>query len=141
MAVTDEHSNEQADVGDIVSIAGYGDLTFEVISTSAVRYKDRTSAYDIIEYETLCREDGRNYHAEDSDVTLVEKRAEVTASNDVEDAVDNSAEIDELLAELSDVSGLINMFGEHEDDARRDRRYALRKAEIVAKIKDITGGW
>lgn len=135
--VADGFRNEQADVGDIVSIAGYGDLTFEVISTSSVSYKDRTSAYDIIEYETLCREDGRNYLAEEDDVTVIEKRAEVLAPIEAE----VGETIDELLSELSDVMALIEAFGEHEDEERRDRRYVLRKAEIIAKLKDITGGW
>ena len=48
--------------------------------------------------------------------------------------------IDELLDELSDVNGLIELFGEHEDDDLQDRKYVLRKTEIEAKLIELTGG-
>ena len=124
-------------VGDIVTIDGYDGLTFEIISATSVYFKDRESEYTTIDYETLCREHGRNYFAEEGDVTLIEKQTKGGAAQ----REDNAETVDELLAELSDVSAMIDMFGEHEDDVRRDRRYALRKAEIIAKLKDITGGW
>lgn len=53
---------------------------------------------------------------------------------------DKYEQIDELLAELYDVNVLIKTFGKHEDDERKDRRYELRKAEIEAKLTELTGG-
>src|SRR5690606_27542167 len=51
-----------------------------------------------------------------------------------------SDKIDELLAELSDVMTLIEMFGEHEDDIKKDRKYALMAKEIKAKLIELTEG-
>lgn len=49
-----------------------------------------------------------------------------------------SDKVDELLAELSDVMTLIEMFGEHEDDEKKDRKYTLRANEIKAKLIELT---
>lgn len=45
--------------------------------------------------------------------------------------------IDELLTELNDVITLIKMFGEHEDEEKKDRKYVLRKCEIEAKLREM----
>lgn len=66
--------------------------------------------------------------------------------NKVDDGVaaekkaNKNEQIDELLAELYDVNVLIEAFGKHEDDERKDRRYEMRKAEIEAKLIELTGG-
>lgn len=57
-----------------------------------------------------------------------------------EKKANKNEQIDELLAELYDVNALIKAFGKHEDDERKDRRYELRKAEIEAKLIELTGG-
>lgn len=67
---------------------------------------------------------------------LLEEGKIKRASEDVPQ--DNRVKIDVLLDELNDVETRIRMFGEHEDDERRDRRYSLQRAEIYAKLKEMT---
>jgi len=54
-----------------------------------------------------------------------------------DESINKNEKIDELLTELSDVMTLISMFGEHEDDEKRDRKYALRKCEIEAELINL----
>lgn len=65
---------------------------------------------------------------------------EITESKPMDNSEDKRVKIDELLDELQDVDTLIAMFGEHEDEDRRDRRYVLMKAEIEAELLELTGG-
>ena len=67
---------------------------------------------------------------------------DVKVDDDVvaEKKADKDEQIDELLDELYDVNVLIKSFGKHEDEERKDRRYELRKAEIEAKLTELTGG-
>lgn len=134
-----DDNNVSIDVGDIVKIDGYIDRLFEIISVEKRHYKDCEQEYVITEYEALGITDRRNYIAAEDDVTLVEKgdKDDGKAENK---ALDKSERIDELLTHLNDVNGLIAMFGEHEDEDRRDRRYVLMKAEIEAELLELTGG-
>src|SRR5699024_2346481 len=73
----------------------------------------------------------------DIDFTVI---ADVTKSGETTAEPSRDVRIDELLDELSDVNGLIELFGEHEDDELEDRKYVLRKTEIEAKLIELTGG-
>lgn len=120
------------DIGDIVKIKGYDDDLFEVVSISSTYYKDYDLEYEITEYETLNLRNKKIYFADDFDVDLIHKKKDKTEDSD--------ESIDDLLDEMNDISNLIKMFGEHEDDKKRDRKYSLRKNEIIAKLKDKTKG-
>lgn len=47
---------------------------------------------------------------------------------------------DGLLDELSDALSMQANFGDHEDDEKRDRKYAIRVCEIKEKLRDLTEG-
>lgn len=125
----DEH-NPIANVGDIVKIAGYGDMLCEVISISHEKYVDREVEYETVHYETLSRKDGRNYYADQSEITIVERK-EKTAERADKPALSKTEQIDDLLDQLRSAQALRLVY-------EGDRKYELAMCEIKAKLRDLT---
>jgi len=132
-----------ANIGDIVRVEGYGLRTFEVVAYSYERYIDAENDVDDIWYDVACTQTTDLILAGQEDITvLIRKGAspigQLTPTIEEEPPEDDSPTIDDLLEELSDTLALIERFGEHEDDERRDRKYSLRACEIKAKLKELT---
>src|SRR5699024_6794289 len=51
---------------------------------------------------------------------------------------DDATKIDELLTELQDVQTLIDLFGDHEGEEKRDYRYIQRKTEIESQLRTLS---
>lgn len=126
--------NAKYSVGDRIYIEGYADKSFEIYAIHIDYYRDSGKEFYEIYYDCYCEQDGEYYFADESDISLIKSRAGGGFKKEAED-IEN---IDDLLTELNDVMTLIEMFGEHEDKEKRDRRYILRKNEIEAKLIELT---
>jgi len=136
-------------VGDRVHIEGYGGKEFEITSIHLNYERNSEQEFYDLHYECFSYEDSEYYFADETDISPISEGgggaavavADKPSSHDDKpaeiDSANISEQIDELLAELSDVMTLIEMFGEHEDEGKRDRRYILRKNEIEAKLIEL----
>ena len=130
-------------VGDRVHIEGYGVKEFEITSVHLNYERNSEQEFYDLHYECFSYEDSEYYFADETDISPISEgggialvpRTKAVAEDEGEDI---SEQIDELLTELNDVMALIEMFGEHEDEEKRDRRYILRKNEIEAKLIELT---
>lgn len=117
---------------------------------------------DKVDYDKIKRKSEKAWDGVNADIQKEMDREEVSdnlrnifidISDALNEAIDKEEEllrrnreltkqerIDLLLDELNDVDELIRMFGDHEDDDKQDRRYVLRRAEIYAKLQELTGG-
>jgi len=160
------------DIGDVVTIDGYGADKYEIFSVNADYEKDATEEYCDIYYECYHAISGELIIAYEKDVTLFGRPEKVDYERitylyerangiDLEELVthissfsipasvpepkepekerkDATTKIDELLTELQDVQTLIDLFGDHEDEDKRDYRYIQRKTEIEAQLRTLS---
>src|SRR5690625_4201445 len=119
-----------ANVGDIITIKGYGIRTFKVESLTHERYIDEENDVDEIYYDCTCEKTFDPMFANQEDVTVVSRAGEAVA--DPQSSDDRPA-VDELLDELSDYMALIELFGEYEE-------YRRKIDDIKAQLKDTTKG-
>jgi len=145
-----ESPKPKYNVGDRVHIEGYGVKEFEITSIHLNYERNSEQEFYDLHYECFSYEDSEYYFADETDISpaneggggaavAVADKPSSHADKPAEiDSANISEQIDELLAELSDVMTLIEMFGEHEDEEKRDRRYILRKNEIEAKLIELS---
>lgn len=119
-----------ANIGDIITIKGYGIRTFKVDSLTHERYIDEENDVDEIYYDCTCEKTFEPMFANQEDVTVVRRAGEAVANpqSNVERPT-----VDELLDELSDYMALIELFGESEE-------YRRKIDDIKAQLKDIAEG-
>src|SRR5699024_7375646 len=126
-----------ANVGDIITIKGYGIRTFKVESLTHERYIDEENDVDEIYYDCTCEKTFEPMFANQEDVTVVSRAGEAVANpKSNEDSPQANVErpaVDELLDELSDYMALIELFGESEE-------YRRKIDDIKAQLKDIAKG-
>jgi len=126
-----------ANIGDIITIKGYGIRTFKVESLTHERYIDEENDVDEIYYDCTCEKTFEPMFANQEDVTVVSRAGEAVAysqsNDDRPQANDEQPTVDELLDELSDYMALIELFGESEE-------YRRKIDDIKAKLKDIAKG-
>jgi len=160
------------DIGDVVTVDGYGADKYEIFSVNADYEKDAAEEYCDIYYECYHAISGELIIAYEKDVTLFGRPEKVDyeritylyeRANDIDleglithissfsmstrvpepkeqekERKDDAAKIDELLTELQDVQTLIDLFGDHEDEDKRDYRYIQRKTEIEAQLRTLS---
>ena len=119
-----------ANVGDIITIKGYGIRTFKVESLTHERYIDEENDVDEIYYDCTCEKTFEPMFANQEDVTVVSRAGEAVAYP--QSNVERPA-VDELLDELSDYMALIELFGESEE-------YRRKIGDIKAQLKDVAKG-
>lgn len=152
-----------AEIGDIILVAGHSFQEFQVESyTHSLDFEDDYVEEDIT-YDAADIESGEYLLAFQEDVTVIVKadkaddyiasksgmsetnnkrprwteEIEFTVELKPKEVVPKGDKIDGLLDELSDVNAMIELFGDHEDGDKRDRKYALKACEIKAKLRDI----
>jgi len=126
-----------ANIGDIITIKGYGIRTFKVDSLTHERYIDEENDVDEIYYDCTCEKTFEPMLANQEDVTVVKRAGEAVAypqsNDDRPQASRERPSIDELLLDLSDYMALIELFGESEE-------YRRKIDDIKAQLKDIAEG-
>ena len=152
-----------ANIGDLVIVNGYNGRIFQVESytyqkTYFTEYIDEYYTYDVVDIATeeytvafdedlyvICRaKNVEQFIRDNPQLGMVTVQAESqptptfpSGESKVKTRSDKR-KIDELLDELNDYRALVEMFGEHEDDKKRDRKYVLRMCEIIAQLKELT---
>ena len=134
--------NPAANIGDIVSVLGYGIRTFEVYAYTYEHYIDAENEYTDLIYEVTCTQTLESIFAGQEDISIVVRKGAQPVGKIIPlgqpKEVEKEPSVDDLLDELSDTLAMIERFGEHEDDEKRDRKYALKACEIKAKLRELT---
>lgn len=136
----EEPRRPNAGIGDLVKVGGYGDKLFRVDSVNYELYRDAEVEHDGIYYEVTDVRNLEHLLADDEDITVVSRseHAKSYLRKNIEKPKPRAPlpTIDELLFDLSDALALVERFGDHEDDSRKDRKYALKVCEIKAQLRD-----
>src|SRR5690625_4117401 len=119
-----------ANVGDIITIKGYGIRTFKVESLTHERYIDEENDVDEIYYDCTCEKTFEPMLANQEDVTVVSRAGEAVAypKSNVE-----RPSVDDLLDDLRSALLIVDIFGESEE-------YRRKIDDIKAQLKDRTEG-
>lgn len=141
----DEPKQPNAGIGDIVKVAGYGDNLYRIDSVNYELYRDAEVEHDGIFYETTHVSTLNTLLADDEDITVVSRSEHSKKYLRKHIAKPKPRAplptVDDLLDDLRSALLVVDIFGDHEDDAKRDRKYALRVCEIKAKLRERTEGW
>lgn len=129
-----------AGINDIITVDGYGIRTFRVNSFSFEHYVDAEFEFSEIWYDIVCIDTGEELLASNEEVTVVLRAEESIGYKppEIKEKEPAGPGIDELLDELRDALELVEIFGEHEDEEKEDRKYALKVAEVKAKLKEAS---
>lgn len=136
-----------ADIDDIVKIDGYGNKLYRIDSVNYEFYRDSESEYDEIFYEATRVTTLEHVLAENEDITLISRSENADKYLRMNIAKPKPRAplptVDDLLLDLSDALALQERFGDHEDDEKEDRKYALKVCEIKAQLRERTeaGKW
>jgi len=130
-----------ANIGDLVSVREHGMRIFEVIGFSHEYQIDAENVFEEIYYDLMCVSTAGFVMADQSSVNVVEsaggKPVEYLPKMErSEPRIEAEPIIDDLLDELRDALELREMFGDHEDDEKEDRKIALKVCEVKAKLKE-----
>ena len=130
-----------ANIGDLVSVKGYGIRTFQVDAFSHEFHYDAENVSEEIYYDVTCTTTLEYLLADQSAIAVVSRAAGapqyLQANVKRPQATAHVPTTDELLDELSDALALKEMFGEP-GNPDGDLSYALRVDEIKAKLRDLT---
>lgn len=147
------------EIGDLVSISGYDDEVFIVIRSLynvllrstiyecesidsnkfilAFDYQlnsiDFDNLDDFIKYDAN-KTQSRSFYPDPTKEKVCDAYSE-----EVDYVKEDADRVDELLIELYDIISMIKNHGEHEDDEKKDEKYAIRKKEIEEELKELTG--
>jgi len=131
-----------ANIGDLVSARGHGMRIFEVVAFSHEFHVDAENTSEEIYYDLRCVTTSEYNLADQFDILVIEKAVgkpvEYMPKDKREEDDNRSENVDELLDELRDAMELVNLFGDHEDDAKEDRKLALKVCEIKAKLREAS---
>lgn len=152
-----------AKIGDLVIVNGYDGRIFQVESytyqkTYFTEYIDEYYTYDVVDIATeeytvafdedlyvICRaENVEQFIRDNPQLGMVTVYLETPPTptfplgESKTKTQSDKRKIDELLDELNDYRTLVELFGEHEDDKKRDRKYVLRMSEIIAQLKELS---
>ena len=127
-----------ANIGDLVSARGHGMRIFEVVAFSHEFHVDVENTSEEIYYDLRCVTTSEYNLADQSDILIIEQAngKPIEYMPEVMRVEEDSTSVNALLDELRDAMNLIEIFGEHEDDEKKDRKYALKVDEIKAKLKE-----
>src|SRR5690625_126580 len=127
-----------ANVGDLVSVRGHGMRVFKVTAFSHEFHVDAENVSEEIYYDLMCVTTFEYTLADQFDILIIEQAngKPIEYMPEVMRVEEDSTSVDALLDELRDAMNLIEIFGEHEDDEKKDRKYALKVDEIKAKLKE-----
>lgn len=111
-----------AKIDDIIYVKGYGFRMFRVYAITYEYHRDAENELEEIYYDIVCMKTYECLVADQEDNSIVTEEEETS--------------IDDLLADLSDALAMQELFGEHEDHEKKDRKYSLRVCELKAKLRE-----
>ena len=132
-----------ANIGDLVSVKEQGMRIFEVIGFSHEYQIDAENVFEEIYYDLVCVTTAEFMLADQFSVNVVESAGGKPVDylpkiERSEPRVEEEPTVDDLLDELRDALELRELFGDHEDDEKKDRKIALKVCEVKAKLKEAT---
>lgn len=131
-----------ANIGDLITVKGYGIRTFQVDAFTHEFHYDAETQLEEIYYDVTCVQSFEQLVADQEDIAIVSRAANapkyLNANIKRPATTAHNPSVDDLLFDLSDALALRERFGDHEDDVRQDRKYALKVCEIKAKIREHT---
>jgi len=133
----DEPRRPNAGIGDLVTIAGYGNRVFRVDSINYELYRDEEVEHDGIFYETTDVQTLEMLLADDEDITVIshsENSAKYLRMNIAKPQPRAELPtIDDLLDDLRSAMLIVDIFGESEERRRKID-------DIKSQLKDIAKG-
>lgn len=145
MATINEDSRRpNAGIGDLVLVDGYGSRIYRVDAINYEHYIDEDFEHSGFYYDVTRVMTEEAMVADSADVSVIspsdnaEKYLRMNFAKP--GTADEPATVDDLLLELSDALELRRRFGDHEDSAVGDRKYALKVCGIKAQLRDRVEG-
>lgn len=136
----DEPSQPRADIGDIVKVVEYGERLFRIDAIHYEYYRDTEEEHDGIFYEATGVLSPESLIADDDDITIVSRSEYADRYLRMNIAKPQPRAplptVDDLLDDLRSAMLIVDIFGDHEDEAKKDRKYALRVCEIKAQLRE-----